>query len=402
MPVGFMPAITRGLQGSRADRDGRAARARRGRLHRRRPAGHRRRRLSPRAAVPAPVRRRARAARGGPVAVGHGRDARGRRQRAARRRRHPERQRVDDDRPRLRAGRATRARGSTSSTCPRASRSRSIARAKARGVAGHLRGQPAPPDDDRRGRARPRHAPQDEPAAARARPTARRSSRACAAARSTASRPTTRRTRATRRRCPSSRRRWARPAWRRRSRRSTPTSSLPGTLPLALVVEKLTAGLGPARPVRAADRGRRAGEPRARRPRRRVGRGGERLREPLGELLLRRAARCAGRVLLTVAAGAVAYRERSTLLSVPGVSGAACHAPTSCSRTARASTASPCGAAGGRDRRGRLHDRHVGLPGVGHRPELRRPDHHVHLSAHRQLRRLRRRRWSPTASGRAR
>ncbi len=46
----------------------------------------------------------------------------------------------------------------------------------------------------------------------------------CARASSTASPPTTRRTRATRRRFPSSRRRWGRPAWRPPSRRSTPSS----------------------------------------------------------------------------------------------------------------------------------------------------------------------------------
>ena len=60
-------------------------------------------------------------------------------------------------------------------------------------------------------------------------------------ARSTASPPTTRRTRARRRRCRSRRRRWARPAWRPRSPRSTPSSSA-GVLPLALIVQKLTAG----------------------------------------------------------------------------------------------------------------------------------------------------------------
>ena len=47
------------------------------------------------------------------------------------------------------------------------------------------------------------------------------------------------------------------------------------------------------RPARAADRGRRAGGPRARRPRRGVGGRRGRLRVALGELLLRRAARCA-------------------------------------------------------------------------------------------------------------
>ena len=58
----------------------------------------------------------------------------------------------------------------------------------------------------------------------------------------------------------------------------------------------------------------RVGEPAnlvPRRPRGRVGGRRGRLREPLGELLLRRPARCAARVLLTVAAGAVAYRERA-------------------------------------------------------------------------------------------
>ena len=81
--------------------------------------------------------------------------------------------------------------------------------AKAAGVAGHLRGDPAPPDAHRRGGPQPRRPLQDEPAAAhRGRPPGadrgppRRG-------RSTASPPTTRRTRSTRRRSPSSRRRWA-------------------------------------------------------------------------------------------------------------------------------------------------------------------------------------------------
>ena len=181
--------------------------------------------------------------------------------------------------------------------------------------AGHVRGQPAPPDDDRRGRARPRHAPQDEPAAARASPTAQRARRRAAQrGRSTASRPTTRRTRATRRRCPSSRRRWARPAWRRRSRRSTPTSSCPARSTLALVVERMTSGLGlldllvpqiavgePANLVLvdlAAEWV--------------VGESGYESRSEnccFADRTLR------GRVLLTVAAGAVAYRERSIMLS---------------------------------------------------------------------------------------
>ena len=45
---------------------------------------------------------------------------------------------------------------------------------------------------------------------------------------------------------------------------------------------------------------------------------------------------------------------------------------------------------GPRHRRGRLHDGHERLPGVDDRPLLRRPAHHLHLPAHRQLRRERR------------
>ena len=61
---------------------------------------------------------------------------------------------------------------------------------------------------------------------------------------------------------------------------------------------------------------------------------------------------------------------------------------TCCSRTARASTASSA-APRRRRRRGRLHDRHDRLPGVDHRPVVRRPADHLHLPAHRQLRRQR-------------
>ena len=64
----------------------------------------------------------------------------------------------------------------------------------------------------------------------------------------------------------------------------------PGVLPLALLVERMTRRRRAVRPADAADRGRRAGQPRARRPRRRVARRRARLREPLGELLLRRPA----------------------------------------------------------------------------------------------------------------
>ena len=60
---------------------------------------------------------------------------------------------------------------------------------------------------------------------------------------------------------------------------------------------------------------------------------------------------------------------------------------TCCSRTACGSTARPS-ARRARGRRGRLQHRHDRLPGGGHRPLLRGPDHHLHLSADRQLRRL--------------
>ena len=86
------------------------------------------------------------------------------------------------------------------------------------------------------------------------------------------SRPTTRRTRGTRRRCRSRRRRSASPASRRRSRRSTRTSSSPA----CSRSRRCSSGCRPA-PARvyglerAADRGRRAGEPRPARHRPRPG-----------------------------------------------------------------------------------------------------------------------------------
>ena len=90
---------------------------------------------------------------------------------------------------------------------------------------------------------------------------------------------------------------------------------VPGVLPLALVVEKLSAGAALFGLRAAADRGRPPGRPVPDRPRGGVGGRRGRLREPLGELLLRRPRRCAGKVLATVAAGSVAYRERAFALS---------------------------------------------------------------------------------------
>ena len=141
VPVGFLAAITKGQDGRRADGDGRARRARRGRLHGRRPAGRRAGPHAPRA----PVQRRRRPARGRPL---RGADALARRPRPrrarlgrARLRRLPvgRRERHGRARPRAR-----RLRGSGRSTCCTsrpASRSRSS-------------GAPAPPASRRPPRSR--------------------------------------------------------------------------------------------------------------------------------------------------------------------------------------------------------------------------------------------------------
>ena len=68
---------------------------------------------------------------------------------------------------------------------------------------------------------------------------------------------------------------------------------VPGVLPLALVVEKLSPAPALIGLPSAADRGRPAGRPVPGRPRRGVGGRRGRLRVARGELLLRRAARCA-------------------------------------------------------------------------------------------------------------
>ena len=87
----------------------------------------------------------------------------------------------------------------------------------------HRRGHAAPPDAHRRGR------PRRSTRALKFNPPLRAESDRLALIEglrdgtSTASRPTTRRTRRTRRRCRSRRRRWARPGWRPRSPRSTPS-----------------------------------------------------------------------------------------------------------------------------------------------------------------------------------
>ena len=124
------------------------------------------------------------------------------------------------------------------------------------------------------------------------------------------SRPTTRRTRGTRRTCRSRRRRSASPGSRRRSRCSTRDLVEPGLLPLETLLERMSAG--PARDLRAraaADRGRRAGEPRRCSTSSGAWRGDRgRLPLALGELVAARRERCSGRVVHDVADGAVAHR----------------------------------------------------------------------------------------------
>ncbi len=97
---------------------------------------------------------------------------------------------------------ATKAARCTCSTSAALSSVEAVALAQGARVPRHLRGQPAPPVPDGRGGPHARHEHEDEPAAAhRGRPPGP-DRRASLAASSTASPPTTRRTRATRRRCP--------------------------------------------------------------------------------------------------------------------------------------------------------------------------------------------------------
>ena len=189
-----------------------------------------------------------------------------------------------------------------------------LAAARARGRERQRRGHAAPPAADRRARPLARHEPQDQPAAAhRGRPPGARSKR-CATARSNASPPTTRRTRA--------RRRTSRSSWRRSG--STGLESafavlhtelvLPGILTLAVLLERLTAGarlLG--LPVPAIE----AGAPANLclidlDARWRIGEAGYESRSANCAFAGREVS---GRVLLTLAGGVVAYRERAFALS---------------------------------------------------------------------------------------
>ena len=349
------PAITRGLAGERADRDGRAARRRArsaspttaGRCV---SAGH----AAQGAAVPAPLRRRARAARGGPVAVAATASMHeGAVSARSASRGIPSDQRVDDGRARRRDRRLRGRRASTCSTSAARASVEAVALAKARGCAGHRRGLAAPPDaSPTRPSAALDTTHEDEPAAAhRGRPpgadrgAARRH-------RSTASRPTTRRTRATRRRSRSSRRRWARPASRPRSPRCYTDLVLPGVLALGLLVERMTAGAAlldlPTPRIAAGE----PGEPLPRRPRRRAGSSARTATRAARRTAASPARELRGRVLLTVAAGAVAYRERAFAVSAAPVLGSA--------RRERRGPRPPAGRARRRRRAGGLPRRGAG------------------------------------------
>ena len=124
IPTGFTAAITRGQAGEELTEMAELADAGAVGFTDDGLPGALGRRDAPGAPVPAARRPHARAARGGPVAVGRRRDARGRGVGAARAGRHPVGVGVDDGRPRLRAGRLRGRAASTSSTCPRARRSR--------------------------------------------------------------------------------------------------------------------------------------------------------------------------------------------------------------------------------------------------------------------------------------
>ena len=162
-PCGLPAAITRGLRASSSPRWPSSAGGR-ARVHRRRQARRERRHAAQGASVPAPVRRRARAARGGPHALARRLDARGRRQRRVRA--------LRDSRPSpsprwsraMQRSPATRTHACTSSTSP-AQRPSTPWPAKARGWRVSAEVSPAPPAAHRRGRARHGHPHEDAPAA---------------------------------------------------------------------------------------------------------------------------------------------------------------------------------------------------------------------------------------------
>ena len=175
---------------------------------------------------------------------------------------------------------------------------------------------------------------------------------------------------------------------------------VPGVLDLALVVERMTAGgepFGIPAPRVASGRARRTSCSSTSTRSGSVGEDGYESRSRA--TAASRAATLRGRVLLTVAAGGVAYRERAFavvrhdwpaayVLLEDGTrfDGDACGADADAAVTGE--VVFTTGMAGYQES---MTD-----------PSFAAPAHHLHLPAHRQLRRLARRRWSPSGRGRAR
>ncbi len=206
-------AVTKGLAGARADRDGPAGRDRRGRLHRR--AARRRGRPgdAPRAVLRQGLRPAPGPASRGAEPRRQRRDELGRDVDAARPARHPRRRRGHHDRARPAPGRGDRRALPRRPRLDRGGDRRDPPRQGAR-PAGDLRHRPALLHPQRDGDRRLPHLRQDLAAAAQSRPTARRSSPGSPTAPSTRSPATTRPTTRIPSGCPSPRRRTASSGWR--------------------------------------------------------------------------------------------------------------------------------------------------------------------------------------------
>ena len=163
---GFVGTVTKGMAGAELTEMAELAAAGRGRLLRRRAADPQRARDAPGAPVPAPRRPADRAARGGPGALGRRLDARGRGLGGARDRRRPLGLGVDDDRPRLRPGRLRGGPDPRPAPLGRRVGGRGRAARRPTGIAVTCEATPHHLDAHRRGGQQPRLALQDEPAAA--------------------------------------------------------------------------------------------------------------------------------------------------------------------------------------------------------------------------------------------
>ena len=264
-----------------------------------------------------------------------------------------------------------------------------LRRAQAAGVRGDRRGDAAPPGADRRGGALARREPEDEPAAAVGRRPRRAGRRRCATARSRRSPPTTRRTPPTRRTCRSRRRRSASPASRRRSPSLYTHLVGPGLLPLATLLERMSAG-----PARAYGLDRR-GSSRARRrtsscsTRRRPGASAR-----TASARARRTRGCSAR---RSTEGRADRRRRADRVRHERA-GRSANDRLSRTRGRHGLPRPAVGARRLRLRRGGVHDRDDRLPGARHRPELRGADRLLHGADGRQLRRRRRALASPAPS----